>query len=77
MTPQIAETVLRRSITVEAPIDRAFKVFTEGISTWWPADHHIIEGDLAGIVFGTFAQAMPPLERSLGPEIAGRVRYSF
>ena len=28
----------------------------------------------AGIVFGTFAQAMPPLERSLGPEIAGRVR---
>jgi anthranilate 1,2-dioxygenase large subunit len=28
----------------------------------------------AGIVFGSFAEAMPPVERYLGPEIAGRVR---
>jgi len=47
MTPQAAETTLRRSITVEAPIDRAFKVFTEGFDTWWLREHHIGAADLA------------------------------
>jgi uncharacterized protein YndB with AHSA1/START domain len=47
MTSQAAETVLRRSITVEAPIDRAFKVFTEGFDTWWPREHHIGSADLS------------------------------
>ena len=39
------------SIVVEAPIDRAFKAFTEQIGEWWPPEHHILEGQLAEMVF--------------------------
>jgi uncharacterized protein YndB with AHSA1/START domain len=51
MTVKEAGTSVRASVLIVAPIDRAFKVFTEEISTWWPPDHHIIDGELAGIVF--------------------------
>jgi uncharacterized protein YndB with AHSA1/START domain len=51
MTMQAAETSVRTSITVEAPIERAFSLFTDGIGTWWPPEHHIIEGELAEMVF--------------------------
>jgi hypothetical protein len=32
---------LHKSITVKASMERSFKVFTEGIDTWWPREHHI------------------------------------
>ena len=51
MTMQATETSVRTSITVEAPIERAFTVFTEGIGTWWPPEHHILQGELAEMVF--------------------------
>jgi uncharacterized protein YndB with AHSA1/START domain len=51
MTTQIAETSVRTSITVEAPIERAFSMFTEGIGAWWPPEHHILEAELAEMVF--------------------------
>ena len=51
MTMQGAETSVRTSITVEAPIEHAFSMFTEGIGTWWPPEHHLIEGELAEMVF--------------------------
>jgi uncharacterized protein YndB with AHSA1/START domain len=51
MTMQTAETSVRTSITVEAPIARAFSVFTEGIGTWWPPEHHLLESELAEMVF--------------------------
>jgi uncharacterized protein YndB with AHSA1/START domain len=51
MTVTEAGTSVRASVLVEAPIERAFKVFTEDIGTWWSPDHHILEGDLAGMVF--------------------------
>jgi uncharacterized protein YndB with AHSA1/START domain len=50
-TPQMSETAVRSSVTVEAPIERAFSVFTEGIGTWWPETHHILEAELAEMVF--------------------------
>jgi len=28
---------VRHALTVEAPIERAFAVFTEGFGRWWPA----------------------------------------
>ena len=51
MSTQVLETSVRTSITVEAPIDRAFEVFTSGMPTWWPPDHHLLEGELAEMVF--------------------------
>jgi uncharacterized protein YndB with AHSA1/START domain len=51
MTTQAAETTARAQVMVEAPVERAFSVFTEGIGSWWPATHHILEGELAEMVF--------------------------
>ena len=51
MTMQATETSVRTSITVEAPVERAFEVFTKGIGTWWDPSHHILEGELAEMVF--------------------------
>jgi uncharacterized protein YndB with AHSA1/START domain len=36
-------TAVRSEITVEAPIERAFAVFTEEMESWWNPDHHLIE----------------------------------
>ena len=44
-------TAVSTSITVEAPVDRAFHVFTEDMASWWPPDHHIIGVPLATMVF--------------------------
>ena len=41
MSNTIEEAVVRKSIRVEAPIERAFFVFVEQMETWWPATHHI------------------------------------
>lgn len=41
MPNTIAEAVVRKSIRVEAPIERTFSVFVEQMETWWPATHHI------------------------------------
>jgi uncharacterized protein YndB with AHSA1/START domain len=34
-------TSIRKQLTVEAPLDRAFRVFTADIGRWWPRTHHI------------------------------------
>src|SRR5690242_9639494 len=51
MSTQAAETTVLRSITVQAPIETAFSVFTDGIGTWWPAEHHLLEAEIAEMVF--------------------------
>jgi uncharacterized protein YndB with AHSA1/START domain len=51
MTVDAAATAVRSSVTVQAPIERAFSVFTEEIGSWWPPDHHILEAPLAEMVF--------------------------
>jgi uncharacterized protein YndB with AHSA1/START domain len=51
MNVQAADTTVRASVEVQAPIDRAFEVFTEEIGSWWNPDHHILEGELAEMVF--------------------------
>jgi uncharacterized protein YndB with AHSA1/START domain len=49
--PEVASSPVRSSIVVNAPIDQAFAVFTDGIASWWPPDHHIIEAELASMEF--------------------------
>jgi uncharacterized protein YndB with AHSA1/START domain len=50
MTIQATDTSVRASVRVEASIEHAFAVFTEQMATWWPAGHHILEGELAEMV---------------------------
>ena len=45
------DTSVRAQIVVEAPLERAFAVFTEGMGSWWPPEHHILEAELAEMVF--------------------------
>ena len=51
MTTQATDTSVHTEVVVEAPIERAFSVFTEDIGSWWDPEHHILEGDLAEMVF--------------------------
>jgi uncharacterized protein YndB with AHSA1/START domain len=48
---QAADTTVSTSVEVQAPIERAFEVFTKEIGSWWNPDHHILEGELAEMVF--------------------------
>ena len=46
MTSQATETgAIRKSVTVPLPVEKAFRLFTDGIGTWWPFASHSIEGD--------------------------------
>ena len=51
MTTQLALTSVTTEVDVAAPIEHAFRVFTEGIGTWWNPNHHILEGELAEMIF--------------------------
>jgi uncharacterized protein YndB with AHSA1/START domain len=51
MTTQVQETAVTTQTVVDAPIDHAFRVFTEGIGSWWDPNHHILEAELAEMVF--------------------------
>jgi len=42
---------VRSSIVVEVPKEQAFSVFTDDIGSWWPPDHHILEGKLDQMIF--------------------------
>ncbi len=46
-----ADTAVESSVVVNAPIERAFEVFTADIGSWWPPDHHILQAELAEMVF--------------------------
>jgi hypothetical protein len=41
MANTVEEAVVRKSVRVQAPVERAFSVFVEQMETWWPATHHI------------------------------------
>lgn len=47
-------TTVQVSTEVEAPIARAFHVFTAEIGTWWDDDKHILQAPLAEMVFEPF-----------------------
>ena len=49
MTQQTVAPV-SRTITVAASQERAFRVFTEQLGTWWPKEYHIGQVDMADFV---------------------------
>jgi uncharacterized protein YndB with AHSA1/START domain len=59
MNTQFVAAPIHASIVVEAPIDHAFEVFTAGMGSWWPKENHILQAELAEMVFE--------------PEVGGRI----
>ena len=53
MTTQAQETSVRTSIVVEAPVERAFSVFTEDFGRFKPPEHNMLEVEIAETVFET------------------------
>jgi uncharacterized protein YndB with AHSA1/START domain len=51
MSTEAAEKSVRSSIVVEAPIERAFSVFTEDFGGFKPPEHNILGVELAETVF--------------------------
>ncbi len=51
MSTQASQTSVRNSIVVEAPIERAFSVFTDDFGSFKPRDHTILEVEVAETVF--------------------------
>ncbi len=45
--PADTTTSVRKTITVDVPIARAFEVFTTDFDRWWPRTHHIGATDMA------------------------------
>lgn len=50
MTLTITPAPIRKSILVRAPQERAFRVFTSRMGTWWRPDYHIGKTPFADVV---------------------------
>jgi uncharacterized protein YndB with AHSA1/START domain len=66
MSTQTTVEPIQRSVTVNRSVEDAFRVFTEGISTWWPLHSHSIEA------MGSDG-ARVPTEAVLEPREGGRL----
>ena len=57
MTSMAEHTIapVRRTIIVNARVERAFRVFTDGIDTWWPRSHHIGASPMTKAIIEPFA----------------------
>ena len=51
MTTQAHEATVRKAIVVEAPLERAFSVFTEDFDSIKPRDHNLLAVEIAETVF--------------------------
>ena len=51
MTTPAAATSVRHEIVVEAPIERAFAVFTTGIGSFKPPEHNMLGVDIVETIF--------------------------
>ena len=59
MIREVEETGVRVKVVVDAPIEQAFTVFTEGIGTWFPPEYNLL--------------SVPLAERVFEPRVGGRV----
>jgi uncharacterized protein YndB with AHSA1/START domain len=63
MIETMTDLTIRRSVTVAAPPERAFEVFTERMHTWWPLATHSVRG---------LRDGAPPAELHFEPRPGGR-----
>jgi uncharacterized protein YndB with AHSA1/START domain len=59
MIKEVQDTSVQVQIVVEAPVDEAFTVFTEGIGSWFPSEYNLLP--------------VPIAERVFEPRVGGRV----
>lgn len=59
---------VRKTITVRATPERAFRVFTEGVDTWWPRTHHIGKSPMKRVVIEAHAHGRCYSEQVDGTE---------
>ena len=53
MNTRVSAAPVKQSIVVEAPIERAFKVFTEEFGSFKPREHNLLAVPIAETVFRT------------------------
>lgn len=51
MSIDSVDTSVTTSTEVAAPVERAFRVFTAEIGTWWDEGHHLLEAPIAEMEF--------------------------
>jgi uncharacterized protein YndB with AHSA1/START domain len=51
MTSKTTGASITLAVTVEASQETAFRTFTQDMGSWWPKEHHILEGTLDKMVF--------------------------
>jgi uncharacterized protein YndB with AHSA1/START domain len=51
MSTQAQDTSVRLQVVVEAPLERAFSVFTDGFGSFKPPEHNMLEVEIAETVF--------------------------
>jgi uncharacterized protein YndB with AHSA1/START domain len=51
MSTQASDTAVRHSIVVDAPVERAFSVFTDDFGSFKPPDHNLLDAQIAETVF--------------------------
>jgi uncharacterized protein YndB with AHSA1/START domain len=51
MTTQAQDTSVRTQVVVEAPVERAFRVFTEDFGRFKPPEHNLLGAEIAETVF--------------------------
>jgi uncharacterized protein YndB with AHSA1/START domain len=54
-TMSSTSTPVRKSVTVKATAERAFRVFTAEFDSWWPREHHVGQSPLERAVIETHA----------------------
>jgi uncharacterized protein YndB with AHSA1/START domain len=69
----VTANALSKTITVEAPQQRAFEIFTAGFDSWWPRSHHTGEGELRQAVIEPREGGRWYATTSVGNEEWGRV----
>lgn len=47
MSAQAQIEAIRKSVTVNVPVEQAFEAFTDGIANWWPLATHSYGGEKA------------------------------
>jgi uncharacterized protein YndB with AHSA1/START domain len=68
MNQQASEVVIEKSVTVAAPVEDAFRVFTEEIHTWWPLQTHAVDTEHIETVLMEGREGGRLYERTTGGE---------